>query len=61
MTQIELRSKISAFEAERQYARNMAEEAKSEEDREIWETIEGAYTDLVWRLNAFKSKNKQTP
>lgn len=50
MTNIELKSKISEYEAERGYARNRAEDSSGQE-QEIWEIIESAYKDLVFKLN----------
>lgn len=59
MTNIELKSMISEYAAEKVYARNRAEdayEADNKEDAEIWEAIEVAYSDLIYKLGKFLKK-----
>jgi hypothetical protein len=54
MTQSELNDIIEDFSAEKQYAQNMAEEAKSDQEAEVWEIIETAFTNLIWKLKNYK-------
>lgn len=56
MLNIELKGKIAEYEAERVFARNMAEDAaeqSKDQDCEIWEAIETAYSDLIYKLTKF--------
>lgn len=51
-----LENMIDKYDAERVFARTQSENAMDEDDivaADVWETIEVAYTDLIYKLQPF--------